>query len=266
MARRPPPKPVEAPVEPKPKRDWFFPVRAVIWFARPFVKFSLIVLLISTVLVSVYKWVNPPLTYLMYSEYNQLGVIHKDWRDLEDMSIYIPLAVAAAEDANFCAHNGFDFDAIEAALEDGSGRGASTISQQVAKNVFLWPSRSWLRKGLETGVTVLIESLWSKRRIMEVYLNVAEFDEGIFGVDAAIAKHFPAKTKLKIEKKMIVIYEVEAKIDGEEEELIIFPTGKVHEERGHDDDGDDDDDDDDDDDHDDDDDDDDDDHDDDDDD
>ena len=190
MARRPPPKPVEAPVEPKPKRDWFFPVRAVIWFARPFVKFSLIVLLISTVLVSVYKWVNPPLTYLMYSEYNRLGVIHKDWRDLEDMSIYIPLAVAAAEDANFCAHNGFDFDAIEAALEDGPGRGASTISQQVAKNVFLWPSRSWLRKGLETGVTVLIESLWSKRRIMEVYLNVAEFDEGIFGVDAAIATHF----------------------------------------------------------------------------
>lgn len=190
MARRPPPKPVEAPVEPKPKRDWFFPVRAVIWFVRPFVKFSLIVLLISTVLVSVYKWLNPPLTYLMYSEYNRLGVISKDWRDLEDMSIYIPLAVAAAEDANFCAHNGFDFDAIEAALEEGSGRGASTISQQVAKNVFLWPSRSWLRKGLETGVTVLIESLWSKRRIMEVYLNVAEFDEGIFGVDAAIAKHF----------------------------------------------------------------------------
>jgi len=154
------------------------------------VKFTLILLLISTVLVTVFKWANPPLTYLMFSEYNRLGVIRKDWRDIEDMSIYIPLAVAAAEDANFCEHNGFDFDAIEAALEDGSGRGASTISQQVAKNVFLWPSRSWLRKGFETGVTVLIESLWSKRRIMEVYLNVAEFDEGIFGVDAAVAKHF----------------------------------------------------------------------------
>lgn len=190
MARRPPSKPVEEPVEPKPKRDWFFPARAIVWFVRPFVKFSLIILLISTVLVSVFKWVNPPLTYLMFSEFNRLGVIRKDWRDLEDMSIYIPLAIAAAEDANFCAHNGFDFDAIEAALEEGSGRGASTISQQVAKNVFLWPSRSWLRKGLETGVTVLIESLWSKRRIMEVYLNVAEFDEGIFGVDSAIAKHF----------------------------------------------------------------------------
>ena len=190
MAKRPPSKPVEEPVEPKPKRDWFFPARVVIWFVRPFIKFSLIILLISTGLVSIYKWMNPPLTYLMYSEYNRLGIIRKDWRDLEEMSIYIPLAVAAAEDANFCAHNGFDFDAIETALEGGSGRGASTISQQVAKNVFLWPSRSWLRKGLETGVTVLIESLWSKRRIMEVYLNVAEFDEGIFGVDAAITKYF----------------------------------------------------------------------------
>jgi len=175
---------------PKPKRDWVFPVRMIVWLVRPFVKFLLILLLIATVLVSVFKWLNPPFTYLMFSEYNRLGVIHKEWRNLEDMSIYIPLAVAAAEDANFCEHNGFDFDAIEAALEDGSGRGASTISQQVAKNVFLWPSRSWLRKGLETGVTVLIESLWSKRRIMEVYLNVAEFDEGIFGVDSALLKHF----------------------------------------------------------------------------
>lgn len=190
MARRPPSKPAEVPVEPKPKRDWFMPVRVVVWLVRPFIKFSLIILLISTILVSVFKWINPPLTYLMFSEYNRLGVIRKDWRNLEDMSIYIPLAVAAAEDANFCAHNGFDFDAIATALEGGSGRGASTISQQVAKNVFLWPGRSWLRKGLETGVTVLIESLWSKRRIMEVYLNVAEFDEGVFGVDAAIAKHF----------------------------------------------------------------------------
>ncbi|MBL4872232.1 MAG: monofunctional biosynthetic peptidoglycan transglycosylase [Rhodobacteraceae bacterium] len=190
MARRPPSKPVEAPVEPKPPRDWFLPVRLVLWFVRPFVKFSLIILLISTALVSIYKWVNPPLTYYMYVEFNRLGVIRKDWRDLEDMSIYIPLAVAAAEDANFCDHNGFDFDAIETAIEGGSGRGASTISQQVAKNVFLWPGRSWARKGLETGITVLIESLWSKRRIMEVYLNVVEFDEGVFGVDAAIGMHF----------------------------------------------------------------------------
>lgn len=190
MAKRPPAKPVEVPQEPKPKRDYFFPVRVVVWFVRPFVKFALILLLISTILVSIFKWINPPLTYLMFTEYNRLGAIQYGWRDLEDMSSYIPLAIAAAEDANFCAHNGFDFDAIQTAIDEGSGRGASTISQQVAKNVFLWPGRSWLRKGLETGFTVLIESLWSKRRIMEVYLNVAEFDEGVFGVDAAVARHF----------------------------------------------------------------------------
>ena len=193
MARRPPPKPVEAPIEPKPKRDWFFPVRLLVWFARPFVKFLLILLLISTAIVSVFKWVNPPLTYLMFSEYNRLGMIQYNWRNIEDMSSYIPLAIAASEDANFCAHDGFDFEAIETALSEGSGRGASTISQQVAKNVFLWPSRSWFRKGLETGVTVLIESLWSKRRIMEVYLNVAEFDEGVFGIDTAVGRHFGYK-------------------------------------------------------------------------
>ncbi|OUS05751.1 monofunctional biosynthetic peptidoglycan transglycosylase [Rhodobacterales bacterium 52_120_T64] len=208
MARRPPSKPVEAPAEPKPKRDWFFPARVAIWFARPFVKFLLIILLISTVFVSIFKWVNPPLTYLMFSEFNRLGTIHKDWRDLEDMSIYVPLAVVAAEDANFCAHNGFDFDAIEVALEEGAGRGASTISQQVAKNVFLWPGRSWLRKGLETGITVLIESLWSKRRIIEVYLNVAEFDEGVFGVDTAIAVHFgysPENLRLADASRLAVV-------------------------------------------------------------
>ncbi|MGE4610190.1 MAG: monofunctional biosynthetic peptidoglycan transglycosylase [Paracoccaceae bacterium] len=190
MARRPPTKPVEAPVEPKPKRDWFFPVRVIIWFVRPFVNFLLILLLLSTALVSTFKWVNPPLTYYMYSEYNRLDMIQYQWRDLDDMSSYIPLAVAAAEDANFCAHNGFDFDAIEVAIEEGAGRGASTISQQVAKNLFLWSGRSWLRKGLETGVTVLIESLWSKRRIMEVYLNIAEFGEGVFGIDAAVLNNF----------------------------------------------------------------------------
>ncbi len=189
MARPPKPKPVEAP-KPKPKRDYFFPVRVVIWFFRPFVKFALILLVISTAIVGIFKWVNPPLTYLMYSEYSRLGAIQYEWRDLEDMSPYIPLAVAAAEDANFCEHNGFDFEAIEMAIEEGSGRGASTISQQVAKNLFLWPGRNWFRKGLETGVTVLMEGLWSKRRIMEVYLNIVEFDEGIFGVEAAVAKHF----------------------------------------------------------------------------
>ena len=97
----------------------------------------------------------------------------------------------AAEDADFCVHSGFDIAGIRAALADDTRlRGGSTISQQVAKNVFLWPARSWLRKGLEAGFTVLIEILWPKRRILEVYLNVAEFDAGVFGVEAASRRYF----------------------------------------------------------------------------
>jgi monofunctional biosynthetic peptidoglycan transglycosylase len=106
------------------------------------------------------------------------------------MSDNLPLSAAAAEDANFCPHSGFDIEGIRAALSDDRRlRGASTISQQVAKNVFLWQGRTWTRKGLEAGLTLLVELLWPKRRIMEVYLNVAEMGEGVFGVQAA-ARHY----------------------------------------------------------------------------
>jgi len=104
--------------------------------------------------------------------------------------------VMAAEDANFCLHWGFDLAAIEKAIEDNAKgrrvRGASTITQQVAKNLFLWHGRSWLRKGLEAGFSVLIETIWTKRRIVEVYLNIAEFDEGVFGAQAAARRYFKA--------------------------------------------------------------------------
>ena len=208
MAQPPRPKKVKQPSRPKLRVDWLLPFRVIAWLFSPFVKFALMLVLVAAIFVGIFRWVNPPLTYLMYSEYNRLGVIHYQWRDLEDMSTFIPLAIAASEDANFCDHNGFDFDAIASALTDGSGRGASTISQQVAKNVFLWPGRSWLRKGLETGVTVLIESLWTKRRIMEVYLNVAEFDEGVFGIDRAVARYFrydPATLRLSDATRLAVI-------------------------------------------------------------
>ena len=95
----------------------------------------------------------------------------------------------AAEDANFCNHWGFDMGAIRAAINEGGGRGASTISQQVVKNAYLWQGRSWTRKALEAVMTPVLEAVWTKRRILEVYLNVAEFDEGVFGVDAA-ARHY----------------------------------------------------------------------------
>ena len=137
-------------------------------------------------LVVAYRWIDPPITWLMLSEWRRLGGIEREWVPLSAMSPALPLAATAAEDANFCRHHGFDLAGIRSALADSERlRGGSTISQQVAKNVFLWPARSWLRKGLEAGFTVLIELAWPKARIVEVYLNVAEFDAGVFGVEAA---------------------------------------------------------------------------------
>jgi monofunctional biosynthetic peptidoglycan transglycosylase len=143
----------------------------------------------ALLLVLLFRVVNPPTNVLILSERLRLGAVEQDWVPLASMSDWLPLSAAAAEDANFCRHAGFDVEGIRAALADDRLRGGSTISQQVAKNVFLWPARSWVRKGLEAGFTVLIELTWPKRRIMEVYLNVAEFDEGVFGVQAA-ARHY----------------------------------------------------------------------------
>jgi monofunctional biosynthetic peptidoglycan transglycosylase len=141
-------------------------------------------------LVLLFRWVNPPPGYLMIAERLRLGGIERDWVALSEMSPNLPLSAAAAEDANFCRHWGFDLEGIRAAMADDERvRGGSTISQQVVKNVFLWPARSWVRKGLEAGFAGLIELLWPKRRIMEVYLNVAEMGEGVFGAEAA-ARHF----------------------------------------------------------------------------
>ncbi len=160
-------------------RLWRRLVRVLLWLALAVVG-----------LVLLFRWVNPPPGYLMIAERIRLGGIERDWVRIEEMADWLPLSAAAAEDANFCAHWGFDIDGIRAAMADGERlRGGSTISQQVAKNVFLWPARSWARKGLEAGLAVMIEVLWPKRRIMEVYLNVAEMGEGVFGVEAA-ARHY----------------------------------------------------------------------------
>jgi monofunctional biosynthetic peptidoglycan transglycosylase len=141
-----------------------------------------------------YAVVDPPTTLLIESERRRLGEIRREWRDLDAISPHLARAVVAAEDARFCLHRGFDFDAIAAARAEaaagGRVRGASTISQQTAKNAFLWPASTWTRKALEAGFTVLIETFWGKRRIMEVYLNVAEFGEGVFGAEAAARRWF----------------------------------------------------------------------------
>jgi monofunctional glycosyltransferase len=115
--------------------------------------------------------------------------LQREWRDLEEISPQLQLAVIAAEDQRFLEHSGFDFKQIRKALDDagrgGRSRGASTISQQVAKNLFLWNGRSWVRKGIEAWFTVLIEWLWPKQRILEMYLNIAEFGRGIYGAESA---------------------------------------------------------------------------------
>ncbi len=125
---------------------------------------------------------------------------HHHWVSFDDMSIYMPVAVIASEDQRFLEHHGFDYKAIQQAAESNLKggkrlRGGSTISQQTAKNVFLWPGRSWLRKGLEAYFTFLIEMTWSKKRIMEVYLNSIEMGNGIYGVDAVAREHFNTSAK-----------------------------------------------------------------------
>lgn len=170
-------------------------------FILKFIKWCIIAFLVSTILaVLIYKWMPIPFTPLMGIRYIQSisnkerPILSHKWISLEEMPSQLPLAVIASEDQHFMQHHGFDFDAIKDAMKEkengGRQRGASTISQQTAKNVFLWPSASWLRKGLEAYFTILIELLWSKERIMEVYLNSIEMGKGIYGIKAVANAHF----------------------------------------------------------------------------
>ncbi len=145
--------------------------------------------------VLVYKFAPPPITILMIErEIQGHGLDHR-WVPLDRVSPAMVRAVIAGEDARFCSHHGFDFAAIDKAIahnekRPGKVRGGSTISQQTAKNVFLWPGRSYVRKGVEAWFTVLIEAMWGKRRIMEVYLNTVEMGPGLYGVEAASRHYF----------------------------------------------------------------------------
>lgn len=141
-------------------------------------------------LILLYSVVPPPINLYQIGEAWRLGGIEKDWVSIDDMTPTLPRSAVAAEDANFCLHWGFDMKAIREAVSEGSNRGASTISQQTVKNVFLWHGRSWLRKAMEAAMTPVVELFWSKSRILEVYLNVAEFGTGVFGVQAAAQHYF----------------------------------------------------------------------------
>lgn len=149
-----------------------------------------VAVVLPVIYVVLLAYVNPPITPYIWSERARLGEVRWDWVDFEDIAPEMARSAVAAEDANFCLHWGFDMGAIRLALEEGANRGASTISQQVVKNVFLWHGRSWPRKALEAMLTPVMEATWSKQRILEVYLNVAELDEGVFGVGAAAPWYF----------------------------------------------------------------------------
>lgn len=172
-------------------------------------KTSLWFLAISMLIVLLYRWIPiyvTPLMVIRVIEQQREGKdikLDKTWKSLDQISPHLQLAVVCSEDQNYLKHSGFDFGAIQKAFEHNKTskrkRGASTISQQTAKNVFLWPGRSWVRKGFEVYFTFLIELFWSKERIMEVYLNVIEMGNGIYGAEAA-SQEFFKKSAIDITK------------------------------------------------------------------
>ncbi len=168
-------------------------------FVRRVVKYVvrgvLIMIALAALVTVAFTVLNPPTTPYMVSESRRVGGVNQTWVAMEDIAPVMARSAVAAEDANFCLHWGLDVNAIQAALEDGGNRGGSTISQQVVKNVYLWQGRSWFRKSLEALMTPMVEVVWSKRRILEVYLNVAEFDEGVFGVEAAAVHYFGVRAR-----------------------------------------------------------------------
>lgn len=171
----------------QPEKQALRPVRwLLVWLRRG----ALVCFAVLMLIISAYAIFNPPTTPYILSERHRLGTVDHIWVNMDEIAPVMARSVVAAEDANFCQHWGFDMAAIRDALEDGTGRGASTISQQVVKNVYLWQGRSWLRKAMEAVMTPVVELVWTKQRILEVYLNVAEFGEGVFGVEAAAHTYF----------------------------------------------------------------------------
>ncbi|MGH1579094.1 monofunctional biosynthetic peptidoglycan transglycosylase [Planktotalea sp.] len=177
--------------KPKVKRSFADRITAARAFVRRWALRLAVLLGVAVVLwVLLYGWANPTKTPYMRSEELRIGgEVDHEWVPMEEIAPVMARSVVAAEDANYCNHWGFDISAIRAAVDSGGARGASTLSQQVVKNVYLWHGRSYIRKALEAVLTPLVELTWSKRRILEVYLNIAEFDEGVFGVEAA-ARHY----------------------------------------------------------------------------
>lgn len=164
--------------------------RAGLWLRRWIRRGLAVALMALAVWIIAYAFLPVPTTAHMIGETRRLGDVRYDWVGMDEISVHLQRAAVAAEDANFCLHWGFDMDAIRDAIADGASRGGSTISQQTVKNAFLWHGRSWLRKAMEAAITPVAELIWPKRRMLEVYLNIAEFGPGIFGAKAAARHHF----------------------------------------------------------------------------
>lgn len=171
------------------KKRWW---RRLLWLPVWLAAFALLQ-------VAPLRWLDPPTSmFMLIRQAEGLGekgfTLRQQWRDLDQIAACLPISVVAAEDQQFPRHRGFDLAAIEKALESnaegGRVRGASTLSQQVAKNLYLWGGGGYFRKALEAGYTVLVETFWPKRRILEVYLNIAEFGDGIYGAEAAAQAFF----------------------------------------------------------------------------
>jgi len=181
------------------KKAWSFIKKIILWL-----------IILQFIYIVVCKWINPPLTITQLGSLLHGYGLQRDYVSINKMSYAIKLAVIASEDQQFADHDGFDIKAINKAIKYNKKhptktRGASTISQQVAKNVFLWQGGGYLRKGLEVYFTFMIEKIWGKKRILEVYLNIAEMGKGIFGVQAAAKAYFnkDAKNLSKTEAAMI---------------------------------------------------------------
>jgi monofunctional biosynthetic peptidoglycan transglycosylase len=196
-AEKPAEKPASAPRKRKPKVEVAPPPKPRRW--RVAAKWALRglggIAGFYAVLILLFSFLPPPTNLYQIGERWRLGGIEKDWVSWDEIAPVMGRSAVAAEDANFCNHWGFDIAAIRQAIDEGSNRGASTISQQVVKNVFLWHGRSYVRKAMEAVLTPVVELVWSKRRVLHVYLNVAEFDEGVFGVQAAAQHYFGVDAK-----------------------------------------------------------------------
>ncbi len=191
-------------------------MKIIRWVSRFILKIIIWFFIISIGLVIIYRFVPVPLTPLMVIRLVEQSLdekkelrLYKDWVPMEEISRHAPQAVYASEDQKFLQHSGFDMEAMKKAWEGNKKgkriKGASTITQQTVKNVFLWPGRNYVRKGLEAYFTVLVEFLWPKERIMEVYLNVIEMGPGIYGIEAAAQTFYgkPAKKLTRGEAAMI---------------------------------------------------------------